>query len=135
MLLEVVLWIGLIFGVISAGTALYGRFFDLPSFFTGPNICKLEAKGCQMLFRTKRASLWGVPNSFLAILFYLAVVAGIAFNVPSWILFCGSCLSMFMSLSLAISLVRNKLECRICWIGHFSNASIWICFMINLLRF
>lgn len=113
-------------GLCSSIAALYGRYFILPSFLTGPKTCKMEAGGCQILFRTKRASLFGVPNSFLGLVFYILITAGLWMEWPTSILLIGASAALLTSIRLGISLLRNKLECRICWTGHFSNLILWI---------
>lgn len=113
-------------GLLSSIAAFYGRYFVLPSFLTGPKTCKMEAGGCQVLFRTPRASLFGVPNSFLGLVFYILIIAGLWMGWPSWLLLLGASFALFTSVWLGISLLRNKLECRICWTGHIANLILWI---------
>lgn len=125
-LLAVLLWIEIGAGITAASAALYGRYRPLPAALTGPNICRLEDGGCGLLFRSKNAALLGVPNSLLGLLFYTLLSTGLLAGWPDVILFAGSSLALFMSLYLAYVLVRDHLECRICWIGHAVNAGIWI---------
>ncbi len=125
-MLIILLWIGILGGILSSTAALYGRYYTLPSFLTGPNICKLEAGGCQVLFRSRNAAILGVPNSFLGILFYALLIIGFSSSWPIWFLLLGACAALVMSIWLASSLIANKRECMICWFGHFSNAIIWI---------
>jgi uncharacterized membrane protein len=127
---------GLLIGAILAGftaaaLALYGRYKTLPPIFTGPNICRLEAGGCQVLFRTKNAALLGIPNSALGVLYYPLLGIGLLSRGPlgPWafgILFGAATFALLMTLILARILIRNKLECRVCWTGHFCNGLIWL---------
>lgn len=106
--------------------ALIGRYRVLPSFLTGPNICKLEAGGCQALFRTPAAALLGIPNSALGVLYYPALAAGLLLRQPPILLWGISSLAFGMTLYLAWTLLKNNLECRVCWTGHLCNTVIWL---------
>ncbi len=66
-ILRTLLWCGIAGGIASAAAAVWGRYFELPDFLTGPITCKLEAGGCRVLFRTPRAAILGIPNAALAL--------------------------------------------------------------------
>jgi len=126
---------GLIAGFGAATAALYGRYRTLPAALTGPAVCKLDdANGCQVLFRTRFAALLGVPNGALGIVCYLTIAVGLARRWPTGILFAGASAALAMSVYLAYVLVRDRLECRICWTGHFANTVLWIGLGLRLLR-
>ena len=129
--LNLILWTVMGIGFCGAAIALYGRYRTLPSFLTGPNICKLESGGCAVLFRTPNAALFGVPNSALAVAYYPFIAAGLWFHFPLWILLLASSAAFGMSLYLAWILLWDKLECRVCWTGHVCNAVIWTILFIN----
>lgn len=116
---------GIAVGAAAAAAALYGRYFVLPGFLTGPRICMTEARGCAALFRSPRAALLGVPNSLLALLFYGLLGAGLASGWPEGWLLAGTSAALLMSVRLGVSLMRQGLECRVCWTGHFANLLIW----------
>ncbi len=118
-------WAAIAVGFAAACLALYGRYRKLPAVFTGPDICRQEAGGCQILFRSRGAALLGVPNSLLGILFYPAVAAGLLLGWPAWWLFSAASAALAMTVALALRLVRRRLECRICWAGHAANAVLW----------
>lgn len=120
-------------GFLAASAALYGRYRTLPAFLTGPNICRLEAGGCQVLFRTRNAALLGVPNSLLGVLYYPLLAAGLLWGWPLPLLFAAASFAFLMSVLLAWILVRDKLECRICWAGHLCNTIIWLVLLMRLL--
>lgn len=130
-LMNLLIYTASLAGFFSAATALYGRYYTLPSFLTGPNICKLEAGGCQVLFRTKNAALLGVPNSALGILYYPLLAVGFFLHWPFGALFGAASFAFCMTLVLAFILIKNKLECRICWLGHISNTVIWLSLLVN----
>ena len=121
-------------GLISACIALYGRYRVLPPSLTGPNICKLEEGGCQVLFRTPAAALLGVPNSALAVVYYPALAAGLFLHLPPILLWGISSVAFIMTVYLAWTLLKNHLECRVCWTGHFCNTVIWAILLIQWIR-
>ena len=134
--LTVILWAGLCLGLVAACAALYGRYRTLPAFWTGPGVCELdEANGCRILFRTRMAALLGVPNSFLGVLYYPLVAAGLLAGWNVSLLMAGASAAGAMSIYLAYILIRDELDCRICWAGHVANAAIWLGLGLRLLAF
>ena len=131
-IMNAVLWTTIEVGFVGACLAFYGRYKTLPAFLTGPNICKLEAGGCQVLFRTKNAALLGVPNSALAVLYYPFLAIGLTLHWFPVLLLGAASAAFLMTLVLAYILLRDHLECRVCWTGHICNSLIWL---ILLTRF
>ncbi len=122
-------------GWLSAASALYGRYRVLPSFLTGPQICQREMGGCQVLFRSAQAALLGIPNATLGLVFYSVVGIGLWLNWPLAPLQLGACFALGMSLYLGSYLIREGLECRICWIGHLVNLLLFcLLFVESALR-
>ncbi len=111
-------------GFAAAAAALYGRYRTLPAFLTGPNICRLEHAGCAALFRTPAAALLGVPNALLGVLYYPLLAGSLALAIPPILLFAVSLFALAMSAALARILLRDRLECRICWMGHAANLAV-----------
>ena len=133
-LVSILIWVGLLAGFAAACAALYGRYRTLPAFLTGPAVCKLdEANGCQVLFRTRYAALLGVPNALLGIVCYTFIGVGLVRGWPLGLLMAGASAAAAMSIYLAYVLIRDRLECRICWTGHFANAALWLGFAIKVL--
>lgn len=130
---EIVFWVALVLGGLAAVVALYGRYREVPSFLTGPRVCRLEAGGCQALFRTRAAALVGVPNSLLGIMLYLLLGIGAWAGWPTGVLLIGATVALAMSLYLAYYLIRNQLECRVCWTGHVANLILWLTLLLKLL--
>ena len=133
-ILELLIGAGLVAGAAAAAAALYGRYRELPALLTGPTICRTEASGCQILFRSPNAALLGVPNSLLALLFYLVLAVGLATGWPDAVLAAGATVALAMSVRLGAGLIRRRLECRICWTGHVANLLIWIALVVRILR-
>ena len=131
---NILVWAGVVSGFAAACAALYGRYRTLPAALTGPAVCKLdEANGCQVLFRTRYAALLGVPNSALGVIFYLLVAAGWIADRPVQLLMAAASAACAMSIYLAYVLIRDHLDCRICWAGHAANFAIWIGLGLRLL--
>lgn len=120
----VLIWFALAGGAAASVAALWGHYRTLPAFLTGPEICQLEHGGCAVLFRTPRARLLGVPNAALGLLLYGALAAGLLLGWPAWFLFAMTLPAVAMSTFLGWSLIVNRLQCRICWTGHISNAAL-----------
>jgi uncharacterized membrane protein len=121
----VLIWIALIGGAAAATAALYGHYLVLPSWLTGPEICRLEHGGCAVLFRSPRASLLGVPNAALGVALYVLLAAGLLLGWPSWMLAAMTLPAVLMSAFLGWSLISNGHQCRICWLGHVCNAILF----------
>jgi uncharacterized membrane protein len=122
--LNVATWIALLFGAAASICALYGHYFVLPAWLTGPEVCRLEDGGCAVLFRTPRASLLGVPNALLGVALYVLLAIGLLRGWPALWLFVMTLPAIAMSAFLGWSLLSRGLECRICWTGHVANAAL-----------
>lgn len=118
-------WIALGMGTAASAAALYGRYRTLPAWLTGPAICRLEANGCAVLFRTPLAAILGVPNSLLGALFYPLTALGLVLGWPLPLLLAAATAALAMSGYLAFRLLRDRLECRVCWTGHAANLLLW----------
>ncbi|HEY7862357.1 MAG TPA: vitamin K epoxide reductase family protein [Thermoanaerobaculia bacterium] len=122
---EVLFWVALVAGATAAAAALYGRYRVLPALLTGPKICRLEAGGCAVLFRTPTAALLGVPNAMLGLVAFGLLAAGRVVGADSAVLLVVATPAVLMSLYLTYVLLRDRLECRICWMGNVANVLIW----------
>ena len=124
--MTLIIWLALMLGACAASAALYGYYLVLPGWLTGPEICQLEAGGCQVLFRTPRARLLGVPNASLGILLYVILAAGLILNAPPLLLFALTWPAVAMSAFLGYGLIVNRRQCRICWAGHLANGVLFV---------
>jgi uncharacterized membrane protein len=121
-------------GACAAAAALYGHYFVLPSWLTGPNICRLEQGGCAVLFRSPRARVLGVPNAALGLLLYIVLSVGLVLGWPAWLLLLFTVPAVAMSVFLGYSLIVNHRECRICWAGHVANFVLLAAFAFRVLE-
>ena len=124
--LMAVVWLALSVGLLASAAALYGHYLVLPAWLTGPEICKLEHGGCQVLFRSPRARLLGIPNAALGILLYGILAAGLIAGAPPVLLFVLTWPAVAMSAFLGYGLIVNHRQCRICWAGHAANAVLFV---------
>jgi uncharacterized membrane protein len=124
--MDVIVWIALAGGACASAAALYGHYYVLPGWMTGPEICKLEYGGCAVLFRSPRARLLGVPNAALGLALYALLAAGLILGWPRLWLFVLTWPALAMSAFLGYSLIANRRQCRICWAGHVANATLFV---------
>jgi uncharacterized membrane protein len=120
------IWAAIFAGACASAAALYGHYLVLPGWLTGPEICQLEDGGCQVLFRTPRARLLGVPNAALGIVLYAVLAAGVLLEWPPLFLFALTWPALAMSIFLGHSLISNRRQCRICWTGHAANLTLFL---------
>jgi uncharacterized membrane protein len=128
-----VVWAALAVGAAAAAAALYGYYAVLPSWLTGPEVCKLEEGGCAVLFRSPRAALLGLPNAALGMLLYVLLAAGLLMAWPPMLLFAMTVPALAMSVFLGVSLIVNRRQCRICWAGHIANATLFLILVTRVL--
>ena len=126
-----VTWLALAGGTAAAAAAFYGHYRVLPGWLTGPEICRLENGGCSVLFRSPRSAMLGVPNAGLGLALYAVLAAGLLLQWPPWMLLVMTAPAVAMSAFLGWSLIVNRLQCRICWTGHFSNALLLVTFFVR----
>ena len=126
MVMAALTWIALTLGAAASVAALYGHYRVLPGWLTGPEICRLEDGGCAVLFRSPRSRLLGVPNAALGIMLYAMLAAGLALRWPTPLLILMTLPAVAMSVFLGRSLIVNRHQCRICWLGHVSNVSLFV---------
>jgi uncharacterized membrane protein len=129
----VVIWLALAGGTAAAAAALYGHYRVLPAWLTGPEICRLEDGGCAVLFRSPRSALLGIPNATLGVLLYALLALGLLLRWPPWMLLAMTVPAVAMSAFLGRSLIVNRHQCRICWTGHFSNAVLFVTFLLQVI--
>jgi uncharacterized membrane protein len=129
-----ILWLAIAGGGAASIAALYGHYLVLPGWLTGPEVCRLEDGGCAVLFRSPRSRLLGVPNALLGVILYALLAAGAALDWPPWILLVLIVPAVVMSVFLAWTLISNRHQCRICWIGHFSNWTLFLLFFLQAVR-
>jgi len=130
---DVLIWLALLGGTAAAAAALYGHYYVLPGWLTGPEICRLEHGGCGVLFRSPRSALLGVPNATLGLALYALLATGLVIHAPPLVLLTMTLPAVAMSAFLGRSLIVNGHQCRVCWIGHTSNAVLFVVLLYKTL--
>jgi len=103
-----------------------------------PRFCQLQENTCATLVFTPRARLFGVPNSLLGQLFYLAIIVGLLEEglmaqpyVFGYLLV--SFLTVLMGIFLTYSLLfLTRVPCTLCFTSHLINLLIFILFLLEL---
>jgi uncharacterized membrane protein len=132
--MTLLIWGAWLCAVAASVAAAYGHYRVLPGWLTGPQVCQLEHGGCAVLFRSPRAALLGVPNALLGLVLYALLAVGLRLNWPPWFLLLMMVPAIAMSAFLGWSLITRKLQCRICWTGHFANAALVLLLAARTLR-
>ena len=131
---EILIWLALVGGTAAAAAALYGHYYVLPGWLTGPEICRLEDGGCAVLFRSPRSALLGIPNATLGLALYALLATGLVIHAPPLVLWTMTLPAVAMSAFLGRSLIVNGHQCRICWAGHISNAVLFVLLLMRAVR-
>lgn len=127
--------------------AYYGRIKKarwVPELF-----CAREGSSCVTVVQTPYARVFGVPNSLLGIIYYLAVIAGavthwsygtqwgfhftyVVFS-PVTLIKWASAVTIVLGFYLIYAL-RRKLHthCPMCYLGHAINATIFIMLLVTI---
>ena len=95
-----------------------------------PQVCRLDEGGCRRLLDHRHARLFGVPNSLLGALYYVAIILGVALAVDSGMMLWITYVSWFVvavGLFLVYSLLFVvKTPCILCFLSHTLNVLIAI---------
>jgi len=96
-----------------------------------PKLCRMDQSSCQSLLSTRDARVFGVPNFYLGLVFYVViVVVSIAPSpVREWRLLVAGASGLTVAASLFLSyslLVRLKTNCVLCYSSHLLNLLIFL---------
>lgn len=102
------------YGILAASTKLM------------PNVCRLEERTCQTVLTTKYARVFGVPNSLLGVLYYLAVVFVLLAGWTTGPIATATLVVAWFTVALGIFLAYSlffiiKIPCPLCLTGHSIN--------------
>ena len=102
-----------------------------------PSFCRMEERTCASIVFTPRARVFGLPNSILGQVFYLALMAGVWSNFALtspvyYLLICASLLTVLVGLFLTYSLLfLTRVPCKLCFTSHAINLIIFILLVIE----
>jgi uncharacterized membrane protein len=96
-----------------------------------PSFCRMENDSCLSIIRTREARIIGIPNFYMGILFYLAILAVAFFpELSPWILDSlkiASGFTVFVGIVLSYSLLYViKKKCILCFTAHILNLLIFV---------
>jgi hypothetical protein len=78
--------------------------------------------------------LLGIPNALLGLGLYALLAAGLVRAWPPLLLAALTVPAVAMSAFLGYSLIVNRRECRICWVGHIANVVLFGALALLALR-
>jgi len=96
-----------------------------------PQFCRIDPASCARLLQTAEARLFGIPNSYLGLLFYTALIGSTLLS-SLWqqlhfMLFFGSFLAVCAGVYLTyVLLIRMKIRCMLCLASHAINLLIFL---------
>jgi uncharacterized membrane protein len=102
-----------------------------------PPVCRMGEKTCATVVDTPRARVFGVPNSVLGQLWYLALIVatplGTTFALPWWWLFLAAsaatvALGAFLTYSL---LYVTRVPCTLCFGSHALNLALFLLIVLG----
>ena len=119
--------------------------FTVSTYFTGvayrwirpdarwiPSFCRMGEQTCASIVFTPRARVFGLPNSLLGQIYYLALSIGIPLGLlaePRVLVMymCVSLLTVVLAVYLSYSLlVLTRVPCKLCFTSHGINVVIFI---------
>ncbi len=102
-----------------------------------PSFCRMGEQTCASIVFTPRARVFGLPNSLLGQVFYVALIGAVAgdflFTKPLVYLFLlASLVTVFLGMYLSYSLLfLTRVPCKLCFTSHGINLVIFILLVIG----
>lgn len=123
-----------VMGFLNAGyfvLAYYGRVGPMPGI---PNFCRRSEENlCLTVLRTPYARVFGPPNASLGVFFYLAnacvAVLWSLGSLPRWLWQADLAVSgstLLFGVYLIWALLKLRMPCPLCYLGHATNLAIFI---------
>lgn len=105
------------YGVVGADTKLL------------PRVCRLEEHTCQTVLGTKYARVFGLPNSLLGVVYYIAVIVLLAGDWATGSISIAIIVVAWFTVALGVFLVYSlffiiKIPCPLCLAGHTINLTL-----------
>jgi uncharacterized membrane protein len=97
-----------------------------------PSFCRMGEETCASIVFTPRARVFGLPNSLLGQVFYVALIVGVGgdflFMEPLVYLYLlASLVTVFLGIYLSYSLLfLTRVPCKLCFTSHGINLVIFI---------
>ena len=103
-----------------------------------PSFCRMGEQTCASIVFTPRARVFGLPNSLLGQVFYLALIAAVVgdflFTKPLvYFYLLASLATVFLGMYLSYSLLFiTRVPCKLCFTSHAINLVIFILLVMGL---
>jgi uncharacterized membrane protein len=103
-----------------------------------PSFCRMGEQTCASIVFTPRARVFGLPNSLLGQVFYLALMAAVVgdflFAKPFvYVYLLASLLTVLLGMYLSYSLLfMTRVPCKLCFTSHGINLVIFILLLVGL---
>ena len=102
-----------------------------------PSFCRMGEQTCASIVFTPRARVFGLPNSLLGQVFYVALFAAVVgdflFTKPFFYVYLlASLVTVFLGIYLSYSLLfLTRVPCKLCFTSHGINLVIFILLVIG----
>ena len=103
-----------------------------------PSFCRMGEQTCASIVFTPRARVFGLPNSLLGQVFYLALMAAVVgdflYTKPFvYVYLLASLVTVLLGMYLSYSLLFiTRVPCKLCFTAHGINLVIFILLVIGL---
>ena len=103
-----------------------------------PSFCRMGEQTCASIVFTPRARVFGLPNSLLGQVFYLALMAAVVgdflYTKPFvYVYLLASLVTVLLGMYLSYSLLFiTRVPCKLCFTSHGINLVIFILLVIGL---
>ncbi len=101
-----------------------------------PSFCRMGEQTCSRVIHSPRARVFGLPNSLLGQLFYLAILAAVfadlIFLKPYiWLFLSAGFLTVLLGIYLSYSLLYlTRIRCVLCFTSHAINGIIFLILLL-----
>ncbi len=102
-----------------------------------PSFCRMGERTCATIVFTPRARVFGLPNSLLGQIFYMAIWASLAggslFSTQGYYFFLlASLLTVLLGAYLTFSLLfLTRVPCKLCFTTHAINLTIFVLLLVG----
>lgn len=102
-----------------------------------PSFCRMGERTCSRVIYSPRARVFGLPNSLLGQLFYLAILAAtfadlIYVKPYFWLFLSASFLTVLLGIYLSYSLLYlTRIRCVLCFTSHAINGIVFLILLLG----
>lgn len=102
-----------------------------------PAFCRMEEQTCASIVFTPQARVFGLPNSVLGQIFYVAIIVGVPLGLvahPLWwrVYLLASLVTVGLGIYLSYDLLFvTRVPCKLCFTSHGINAIIFVLLLVR----